>query len=105
MPRKRTMLWIFAGLAGVLIALLVIVVVVGGRLPETYTAYGTVQVDLPPDALWKELVDCERYPRAAKMAKSVERLPDVDGKPSWREDLGASQVTWTVVEWEAPRSA
>lgn len=96
-------LWILAGLAGALVALVVVVVIVGHRLPDTYTAYGTVELDLSPAELWAELADFEKHPRGAKMVRGVERLPDVDGRPSWTENLGSSVVTWTAVEWDPPR--
>lgn len=94
---------ILLGLAGVLVALIVLVAVVGSRLPDTYRASGTVELARPPAELWRELADFERHPRAGSMAKRVERLPDVDGKPSWKEDLGSSVVTWTALEWDPPR--
>jgi hypothetical protein len=95
--------WIlFAGVGG-LVALVLIVPLVGARLPDTYRAAGTVTLERTPTELWDELVDFAAHPRAGKMARGVELLPDVDGRPSWLEDLGQSQVTWTVVEWDAPR--
>jgi hypothetical protein len=96
------LLWIVLAFVGALIALPVIVAVVGLRLPEVYAASGSVDVELSPEELWKELSDFEAHPRAGKMARKVERLPDVDGRPSWTEDLGQTVVTWTAVEWEPP---
>ena len=95
-------LWILLGLAGCFVALLLIVTIVGKNLPDTYTASGSVVVDLPPDERWAQLANFEDRPRAVGMAKGVERLPDVAGKPAWTENLGQTVVTWTAVEWDPP---
>lgn len=97
------LLYLALGGLGALAALALIAFVVGGRLPSTYTARGSMRLALEPQALWDALADVEAHPRGAAMTRAVERLPDVDGRPSWAEDLGQTTVTWTAVEWEPPR--
>ena len=72
-------LWILLGLVGALVALFVIIVIVGYRLPDTYKASGSVIVRTTPDELWARLANFESLPRAGRMCRGVERLPDVEG--------------------------
>ena len=95
-------LWILLGLLGGIIAVCLIIMIVGNRLPDTYRASGSVVVSVSPEALWEQLANFEERPRAVKMARSVERLADSEGKPVWKEDLGQSVVTWKAVEWNPP---
>jgi hypothetical protein len=103
MRKRKMLMWVLSVGVGAVLAVVLIVPLVGARLPDTYRAAGSVTLDRPAAELWAELVDFEAHPRAGKLARGVERLPDVDGRPSWREDLGQTRVTWTVVEWDPPR--
>lgn len=100
--KKVVRMWIGIGLGG-LVGLVVFVVIVGLCLPESYRAKGRLDVGLPPEAVWKLISDFEAHPISANMARSVEALPDVDGLPSWNEDIGSTVITVTTVEEVAPQ--
>ena len=95
-PLRRFLLWavVLGAVALVAIAL------IGRRLPESYSAEATVDLPMTPAQVWEALADFEAHPRAGKQAERVERLADVDGKPSWIEDLGETQLTVTATEWK-----
>lgn len=84
----RWILWIGAALAVVVL----IVVVVGAMLPKAHTASRTARIALPPDALFALLADVDRYQSWRPDVKSLQRLPDRDGKPAWIEDVGGMKI-------------
>lgn len=94
----RWMLWIGAGVA--LVGLTV--VVVGALLPISHTASRTVRVTLTPDALYGVLSDVDRYQSWRTDVKSLQRLPDRDGKPAWVEDVSGMKIPLHFERMERP---
>ena len=94
----RWILWIGAGLAVVVL----IVVVVGAMLPKAHTASRTVRIASPPDALFALLSDVDRYQSWRPDVKSLQRLPDRDGKPAWIEDAGGMKIPLHFERMERP---
>lgn len=94
------------GLALLLVSLAVVLIAyfVGKGLSESYAARGETVVAIAPTELWAALADFEQHPRGGPQVQGVERLPDVDGRPSWVEDLGETRMTVTATEWDPPRS-
>ena len=84
----RWILWIVAGLAVVVL----IVVVAGAMLPKEHTASRSVRVAMAPDALYTLLSDVDRYQSWRPDVKSLQRLPDRDGRPAWIEDVGGMKI-------------
>jgi hypothetical protein len=99
--KKVLRMWLGIALGG-LVGLVIVVFVVGSLLPSVYAAKGRLDVALPPQDVWRLVSDFEKHPLAAKMARSVERLPDEDGRAVWKEDLGSSVVTVRTVEAREP---
>src|SRR5687767_800737 len=94
----RWILWIGAGLTVVVL----IVVVVGAMLPKAHTASRTVRIAMPPDALFAALSDVDRYQSWRPDVKSLQRLPDRDGKPAWIEDVGGMKIPLHFERMERP---
>jgi carbon monoxide dehydrogenase subunit G len=94
----RWILWIGAGLAVVVL----IVVVVGAMLPKAHIASRTVRIAVPPDALFAVLSDVDRYQSWRPDVKSLQRLPDRDGKPAWTEDVGGMKIPLHFERMERP---
>jgi len=84
----RWILWIIAGLA----ILTLIVAILGAMLPKAHVASRTVRISLPPDALYTLLADVDRYQSWRPDVKSLQRLPDRDGKAAWIEDVGGMKI-------------
>ena len=85
------------------LALMVAIVVnVGAMLPKGHTASRTARIALPPDALYTVLSDVEQYRAWRKDVKSLERLPDRDGRPAWVEDVGGMKIPMYFERMEPP---
>ena len=94
----RWILWIGAGLAVVVL----IVAIVGARLPKAHTVLRTARVAMPPDALYTLLSDVDRFPSWRPDLKGLQRRPDRDGKPAWVEDVGGMKVPMVFERMERP---
>ena len=94
----RWIVWMIAGLAVVVL----IVAVVGALIPKAHAASRTARVSLPPDALFAVLSDVDRYPSWRGDVKSVQRLPDQDGKPAWVEAAGGMEIPLHFERMERP---
>ncbi|MCA9002878.1 MAG: SRPBCC family protein [Planctomycetes bacterium] len=100
---KRKMLYtILLGLLGTVIVLVILASIIGRFLPETYSATGTYESASTPEQLWERLADFEKNPRGGAQVKSVTRLEDMDGRPSWKEDMGSSSLVVVATEWNPP---
>jgi polyketide cyclase/dehydrase/lipid transport protein len=94
----RWILWIVAGLA----VLVLIVAIVGALLPKAHTASRTARIAMPPDALFALLSDVDRYQSWRTDVKSLQRLPDRDGKPAWTEDVSGMKIPLHFERMERP---
>jgi len=94
----RWVLWIGAAL--VVVAL--VVVIVGAMLPKAHTASRTVRIGIAPDALYGLLADVDRYQSWRPDVKSLQRLPDREGRPAWIEDVGGMKIPLHFERLERP---
>jgi hypothetical protein len=69
-----------------LLALTVLVVVsIGAFLPQQHISTCAARFQQSPDAIWQAITDYEKFPAWRKDVVKVEALPDLNGKPAWRE--------------------
>ncbi len=69
-----------------LLALTVLVVVsIGAFLPSQHISTRAARFLQPPTAIWQAITDYEKFPAWRKDVVKVEALPDLNGKPAWRE--------------------
>jgi hypothetical protein len=94
----RWVIYIVAGLA----LIVALVVIIGAMLPKGHTASRTARIALPPDALYAVLSDVGQYRAWRKDVKSLERLPDRDGRPAWVEDVGGMKIPMYFERMEQP---
>jgi Polyketide cyclase / dehydrase and lipid transport len=94
----RWILWIVAGLA--VIAL--VVAMVGALIPKAHTASRTARIAQSPEALYAVLSDVDRFPSWRTDVKSIQRLPDRDGKPAWVEDASGMRIPLHFERMEVP---
>jgi len=73
------------GIAGIIIALVLIVVVIGALLPQHHDATRSAHIDAPPDSVWATLTDVASFPAWRHDVRRVEILPVADGRRAWRE--------------------
>lgn len=96
------MKWVLIVLA-VLIALAALVMVVGALRPKSHVASHTVVLAAPPDRVWATIADVEHTPEWVPDIRTVERLPDRDGRPSYKEGFGGFEATTVITVSEPPR--
>jgi uncharacterized protein YndB with AHSA1/START domain len=90
------MKWVVA-IAGTLVALVLALAAVGLLQPREYVASITVRIAAPDSAVWAALTAFERMPEWYGEIRSVERIPDIDGRPAYNERHASGWVMTTVV--------
>lgn len=98
--RKR-MLWLWIPL-GIVLLLILTPFVAGRFMPRDFHESAEVVIPRPIDEVWAAIQDVSRYPISSSMTRGTERLPDADGRPAWREDIGSSRINYRVVELSPP---
>jgi hypothetical protein len=94
----RWIVYVVAGLA----LIVAVIAIVGALLPKAHVASRTVRVPLPPGALYAVLSDVDRYAAWRKDVKSLERLPDRDGRPAWVEEVSGTKIAMAFERMEPP---
>jgi uncharacterized protein YndB with AHSA1/START domain len=87
----------------ILVAILVVVLVIGWRLPVKHSASRQAAIASPPETVWKLITDVDAFPAWRGDVKSIERLPDRDGRKVWAEDGSNGRITLAVERSEPPR--
>ena len=91
------MKWL-AIILGTLVGLAVIVTLVGAMRPADHTASITVRLGKPRADVWAVIADAEHMPAWFSEAKSVERVADIDGRPTYHERYGGWTATVVIRE-------
>ena len=73
------------GIAAVIVALVLVVVLIGVMLPQHHEATRSAHIDAPPDSVWATLIDVANYPTWRRDVRRVDLLPGADGRQAWRE--------------------
>ncbi|HEU4387910.1 MAG TPA: SRPBCC family protein [Blastocatellia bacterium] len=96
------MKWVLIALA-VVVLLVVVVAVVGALLPKAHVATRSARFKQSPEVVWQTITDVDAFPSWRADVKNVERLPDRDGRPVWREIGSHGSITLEVIESDPPR--
>jgi Polyketide cyclase / dehydrase and lipid transport len=94
----RFLLWIVIAL----VTVLVLIAVIGSRLPKAHHASRTARFPVPPPTLYAVITDVDRYPEWRKGVKRIERLPDRDGRPAWIEHGSNGAIPMSLERAEPP---
>lgn len=94
--------WILVAI-GVVLGIVALVLVVGVLLPEGHVATARATYARSPDEIWSALTDVENAPEWRSGVDRVERLPDRDGRTTWRETGRFGATTFELVEAQPPR--
>ena len=92
-------LYLLAGLAG----LILLLAIAGSLLPKGLSATRRATYRQPAAAVWSAITDIDRFPTWRSDLSSVERLPDREGRPVWREKGRNGAMTLEQVEASPPR--
>lgn len=84
--------------AGVLLALVVVAILIGSSLPREHVAVVRARYAAPLAAVWALLSDPYAASTWRKDVKRVEKLPDINGHPAWKEESGFGLITYELVE-------
>jgi hypothetical protein len=84
----KWILWIFTVFA----AILILITAIGYLLPKSHTVTREARFHQPPDVIWKTITDIDAMPVWRQGLKSVKRLPDQNGLPSWVETLDSGTI-------------
>ncbi len=89
----------------VIIAIILVVVVIGAMLPKEHVSTRAARFHQPADAIWNAITDYSKLSTWRKDVTRVEVLPDVNGKPSWREfDAHGHAIPYEVMVMVPPRA-
>ena len=96
-------IWLLVGIV-LLVATVVLVVVVGSALPKRHSVARMAHFNRSPKEMWDVLTDFADQPSWRSDVRSVERLPDRNGRPVWREtDKRGQPLTLETMESVAAR--
>lgn len=80
------MKWILI-VIGTLVGLVAVAWLIGTFLPKGHQASRTLRIRKQPEAVWAAITDYTAMPSWREDLAQVERLPDHEGRPVWRETL------------------
>ena len=96
------MKWVLLVL-GVLVGLVAVMWLVGSMLPKGHSATRIARYNQPPEKIWAALTDIDAMPSWRTELKSIQRLPEANGRPAWVETSGFGEVPLVVEQADAPR--
>lgn len=97
-----TWLWITGGIVAGLVGLVILMVVIGYCLPKGHVARRQATFRQPPSAIWETITNYDALATWRPDVKKVERLPNRDGSPCWREFWGGDAITFVQAETNRP---
>lgn len=96
------MKWVWV-IVGVILGLVIVAFIVGSLQPKTHVASVTFRVTKPDSVVWTQVADIEKSPEWVPDVRSVTRLPDNEGRPSYRENFGGFEATTVIAVSETNR--
>ena len=97
------MIWLLVAI-GAVIGVAVLVVFVGSMLSREHSVSRRAHFNHTPEAIWEVISDFANQTSWRTDVRSVERLPDKQGRQLWNEtDKRGQTLTFETVESVAPR--
>jgi len=75
---------------------------IGLTFGSQQTVSARAVLERPPETIWRVLLDLDGLPLWRSDLRGVERLPDQDGRPAWRETSAAGTRIMEVASAEPP---
>ncbi len=101
------MIWIILSIAGGFIALLVVLMLVmrvlGGRLPEEHVASVTLPLKQAPETVFDLIADCAGHVHWSPGVNKVVRVEDRNGHEAWRQTMGRNSFVLETTLADRPR--
>jgi len=86
-----------------LLGLVALVLSVAAFVPRKHAVSVRARYGQPPKVVWSVITDVGAFSKWRSDIRSVQRLPDVDGRAAWIEHSQRGAVPYQVVESDAPR--
>jgi uncharacterized protein YndB with AHSA1/START domain len=87
-----------------IVAAILFVVIVGSMMAREHTATRSALYAAAPETVWGVITDFPNHPSWRPGLKSIDRLPDRNGHPAWKETSGWGDVMPIEIEvFEPPR--
>lgn len=87
-----------------LVLLIALVAITGALVPRSHVATRTLRLRQLPRPIWDAITNVEAFPTWRSNLAGVERLPDQNGRPVWREvDRHKHSMTLACEEFDPPR--
>ena len=91
-------------LVALLVLIVLVVIAIGAFLPQQHISTCAARFHQSPNAIWQGITDYEKFPAWRKDVLRVETLPEVNGKPAWREfDRDGGSIPFQVMVMVPPR--
>ena len=90
-------IWLYRIAAG-LVATMAAVWLIGTRLPVEHLATTSAEFDHPPEVVWAVISDIAEQPAWRSAVDTIDRLPDRNGRLSWRETGAYGSVSLELEE-------
>jgi len=100
MTKKKVVLLV---VLGVPVALVATVLLVGSSISADHVATRVVTLRAAPDAVYKAIADFEQHGSWRPDVKKIERLPDHEGHPSWKETNSFGVIALEQLEADPPK--
>ena len=99
------MKWITIALIVVLVLAAVgaLAALIGSRLPRAHVASRQGTFPVSPEAVWAAITNVDEFASWRSGVKTIERLPDRDGRPVWIENTSSGRITLAAERMEPPR--
>jgi uncharacterized protein YndB with AHSA1/START domain len=94
---------VILGIVAVPVLLVAGVVITGFSIEPDHVAKRTVTLKAAPDVVYKAIADFEKHGEWRPDIKKIERLPDKDGHPQWKETNGFGVIALEQTEADAPK--
>jgi uncharacterized protein YndB with AHSA1/START domain len=94
--------WIALGVVAVIVLLVVVLSLLGSRLPEEHVATLTLRLNQKPQDVWETISDIGGHKNWARGITRIERLPDHDNHEVWRQHMGRNSFVLETTECQAP---
>jgi uncharacterized protein YndB with AHSA1/START domain len=95
-------LWIPIGVVAGLVVVVGMMALIGLGLPQGHVAARRARFRQPPEGVWAAITDVDAFPSWRPDVKRIERLPERDGRPVWREVGRHGPLTMEQLEAQPP---
>jgi uncharacterized protein YndB with AHSA1/START domain len=97
------MKWVLIG-AAIVAVIVILTLAVGWSLPVAHVASRHASFRAPSEVVWKAITEPEAFPAWRADVKSVERLPDREGRAAWIENGSNGRIAYEVERIDGTRS-